>query len=119
MPSATNRLRLGVVLALAMMALLASCTMKRAIVGKWKEVGGEQIVEFFKDGRITATRKETSIEGKYSFVDGKRIKLELGSAPYGKLERPTMIVVLNVALSDGKLVFTDPGGHDSTFERTK
>ena len=50
----------------------------QTIVGKWKEVDGTEIIEFFKDGTVKVTDEGLAISGDYRFIDDNRIRLNLG-----------------------------------------
>lgn len=50
---------------------------RQAIIGQWQEVGGTEVLEFFKDGTVVVTDKGMSLGGRYQFLDADRIKLEL------------------------------------------
>ena len=52
--------------------------LKRNLVGKWKEVDRAEILEFFQDGKVTATEGTQSMDGKYSFLDMNTIKIKWG-----------------------------------------
>jgi hypothetical protein len=78
------------------LALLVSCSGGSSIVGKWQEIGGDETLEFFKDGTISASSKEMALGGKYSFVEVDRMKVELGGV--GALAGP---MIMTVAISGG------------------
>lgn len=63
-------------------SLLAGCS-RNAIVGKFQETDGSEILEFFNDGTCTVTNSGTSLSGTYSYEDsfgGYSIKIE---GPFG------------------------------------
>jgi hypothetical protein len=62
--------------------LLASCMSKPedAVIGKWGEVGGGAVLEFFKDGTVAVSQRRSSkVEtwGSYKMLDATRLRLEL------------------------------------------
>jgi hypothetical protein len=94
---------------------LASCSStESAIIGKWQEIGGEETMEFFKDGTITGTALGMSFGGKYNFVDKDRIKIELGGI--GAIVGPR---VVKVEISGNELSMTDSNGKVSKYRRAK
>jgi len=50
----------------------------RAIIGKWREVGGTEIMEFSPDGTVVVADKGARETGRYTFLGRNRIRLELG-----------------------------------------
>ena len=112
----------SMLVAVTAIALLISCsTAKSSIVGKWQEIGGiindEASLEFFKDGNFSSTSKGAadSLEGKYSFIEDGRIKMEfsgIAEALYGG-------VIYRVSISGGEMSLTDSDGKLSKFSRAK
>lgn len=52
---------------------------QKTIVGKWKEVGGTQTIEFFKDGTVIVVDDDGDrLVGNYRFLDDNRIRIDLG-----------------------------------------
>jgi len=49
---------------------------EESIVGKWQEVGGNQSMEFFKDGTVIAIEEGLSLTGKYEFINDNQFKME-------------------------------------------
>jgi hypothetical protein len=94
------------------LALLVSCSAKSSIVGKWQEIGGDETLEFFKDGTISAVSKGMTLGGKYSFVEDNRMKLELGGI--GALAGP---MIITVSISGGEMSLTDPKGKVSRYKK--
>ena len=101
---------------MAVGALLSSCAAKPedALVGKWKEVGGTETMEFFKDGTVSIVDEGMSMAGSYRFVDKDRVKVELGGL--GALMGP---VVARVSISGEDLSWTMPDGKVSKYKRAK
>ncbi len=51
---------------------------EKAIVGKWKEIDGTQIIEFFKDGTVSISDEgQSQMTGEYKFIAGKQIRMML------------------------------------------
>jgi hypothetical protein len=96
--------------------LLSSCSSKpeNEIVGKWKEIGGTETLEFFKDGTISVIDKRMSLGGSYKFVGKDRIKFELGGL--GALTGP---IVEKVSFSGRELILTMPDGKVSKYSKFK
>jgi len=101
---------------MAVGALLSSCAAKPedALVVKWKEVGGTETMEFFKDGTVSIVDEGMSMAGSYRFVDKDRVKVELGGL--GALMGP---VVARVSISGEDLSWTMPDGKVSKYKRAK
>jgi hypothetical protein len=100
----------------AVVALLSSCSSKPedAIVGKWKELGGTETMEFFRDGTVSVVDEGMSMAGSYKFVDKDRVKVELGGL--GALMGP---VVARVSISGEDLSWTMPDGKVSRYKRSR
>ncbi len=65
----------------ALLFALSGCDKSRSqIIGKWKVVGGSSDVvwEFFENGSVSAGGRP----GKYSFGDGRRIKIQTPTATF-------------------------------------
>ncbi len=69
-----------IIVVLIVLLHLVSCSGTRSgIIGKWQEVDGPETVEFFKDGTIKGIAYNgTVVQGKYTFVENDRIKVEFG-----------------------------------------
>ena len=87
---------------------LAACgkSPKDAIVGTWYEAGGDESMQFYKDGTITIEDSGKSIAGNYTFLDDDTIRVELGGI--GALAGP---LVIGVAI-DGGLTGADLAGQE-------
>ncbi len=94
------------------LALLVSCSDKSSIVGKWQGTGGDETLEFFKDGTVSAVSKGMPLGGNYSFVESDRIKMEFGGI--GALAGP---MIMTISFSGGDLSLTDPTGKSSRYKR--
>src|SRR5262245_17327950 len=98
------------------LSLLVPCSSKleNAIVGKWSEVDGTEMLEFFKDGTLTAVDKGRNMGGTYKFVDKDRMKLEMGGL--GALMGP---FVATISISGNELTWTMPDGKVTKYKRAK
>lgn len=100
----------------SMIFALSACSSNPgdAIVGKWKEIGKTEIIEFFDEGTVNVTDKGISMAGNYSFIEKNRIKLELGGL--GALVGP---MVRTVSIDGDVLTFTESNGDEDKYERIK
>lgn len=96
-----------------LLTVVACSSPEKAIVGRWTEVGGDETMEFFKEGTINVSGQLT-MAGTYKWLDKDRIKLELGGI--GALAGP---VVLQVAIKSDELTLTDSSGKPSKYKRSK
>ena len=96
--------------------LLLSCSLKpeNEILGKWKEEGGTEIMEFFKDGTVSVEDEGMSMKGNYKVVDESNIRLELvGDGTRGGP------ILAKGSFSSGKLNFTRPNGEVFNYSKFK
>jgi len=103
---------LGRTLYVALIGLAAACSQvpSKMILGAWQEQGGKELLEFFKDGTVSVNG---AIVGDYSFLDEKRIKLNLTS--WGALAGPQMFTA---DVNKAALALTDSRGKTSVYSRT-
>ncbi|MFH2012737.1 MAG: hypothetical protein ABIJ37_08580 [Pseudomonadota bacterium] len=97
--------------------LFASCTTKPedAIIGKWREKGHTEIIEFLKDGTVNVDYKGTTMYGgSYKFVEKDQIKLELGG-----LYALVGPIVAKVSISEEELTLTVPNGNVLKYEKVE
>jgi hypothetical protein len=59
------------------LTLVGCSSTESRLVGKWKEKGGTEVLEFFKDGRVSITDKGESITGSWTALDDGRIRIEV------------------------------------------
>ena len=99
---------------LCVVALLSSCASKpeKRIVGKWKEIGGTETMEFFKNGTVHVMDNGLNLEGSYKIVGGGKIKFELRGL--GPLAGP---VIEKLSFSGGRLIFKMPDGKESSYAK--
>lgn len=99
------------------LSLLVSCSSEPegAIVGKWSEIEGAEIMEFFDDGTVTVVGKGVPMDGVYKFVEKDRIELKVGS-----LGAKRRTIVLAASISGDELTLTKPDGDVSRkYRRVK
>lgn len=108
--------RVGYLAFAFILSSLVSCSSKPedAIVGKWKEIGGTEKMELFKDGTITVSGESMSFGGEYTFVDKDRIKVEFGGL--GALAGP---MVATVSISGNEMTWTMTDGDKSKYRKVK
>lgn len=99
---------------LLLSALLAGCGIdpEEAIVGKWEEVDGPEVVEFDDEGRVVLHFEGMALEGSYVFLAADRIVLDLRGPRVSSdpIEAP-------VHIEDDVLTFTMPDGRVATYGR--
>ena len=102
--------RVGLTLVAVLLGTLASCSSKPAdaIVGKWKQVDGDEVLEFLQDGTLTTTY-DNSVE-TYRFVDENRMRVEGAGKP---------TILLTVSITGDELKITFPNGKTTTHRRIK
>lgn len=65
--------------------LIMSCAMTPKVVGKWREIGKDATLEFFKDGSFKAVDNQgMAVSGKYTLLKDEKVKFEIlypGSSP--------------------------------------
>jgi len=94
--------------------VLTSSKPENPIVGKWREIGGTETIEFFKDSTVIVFSKGMTMGGSYKFVAKDRIKLELGGL--GILAGP---IVAKVSINGDELTFITSDGDVSKYKRLK
>lgn len=92
------------------LSLLAGCSSKKPIVGKWKSDKGQ--LEFTDDGKLTANMGSITMNGTYSLPDDTHFKLslDLGSK---KVDQTFGYTV------SGDTLTTDGNGKKDTMTRVK
>jgi len=83
-----------------------------AIIGKWLLIGGDETIEFFKDGTVSIVKGKDAMAGNYKFIDKDRLRLDLGG--FGAIAGPA---VIRVSISGDELTLTDPAGGVSRYYR--
>ncbi len=105
--------RVTVILEVLILVGLVGCgkSKEKTIVGKWKEVGGTQTIEFFKDGTVTVVDKgEPTLPGDYRFLDDNRIRMNL--ALFGP-------IIAEVSSSRDEITLTNPFGEVEKYRRAE
>ncbi len=97
----SQRFKLQILLLCVLSALVISSTAcgifndpKGAIIGRWQQVGGGQVLAFFQDGTVTVG----GAAGSYRWLDDKTIQINTPSPFIG-----TVSQVYEVSISGDKL----------------
>lgn len=91
------------------LSLLAGCSSKKTIVGKWKNDAGVE-VEFTKDGKLKTGMGGVSIDGTYTLPDDTHYKGEIDMG--GQKSSTTVGYTI-----DGDTLTTDESGVKQTYKR--
>jgi hypothetical protein len=108
----TYRIFLASILLLSLGLVSCQQDPKAAIAGKWKELNGDETIEFLRDGTVTIKGKDGNLSGSYSFPDKNHLKLELGGI--GALAGP---MVATYSIASNQLTLTAPDGDKSTYRK--
>ena len=94
----------------------ASCAKSDVpLVGKWRSVADESLLQFKSDGTvINADDNGPLFEGKYRFVDASTIQIALGGPAAAAPERTYHFVV-----AGDDLTVTDDKGKNDTYHRVR
>lgn len=68
---------LSLVSLIAAVSVVSCSSTESRLLGKWKEKGGTEVLEFFKDGRLSTTDKGMSYAGSWTTLDDGRINIEM------------------------------------------
>lgn len=74
--SAAQLLLAAFLLAVALTGAQAYDSPASNLLGKWKEVGKTEVIEFYGDGRISITDKGRTAPGTWATLDDGRLKIE-------------------------------------------
>lgn len=93
------------------LSLLAGCSSKKPIVGKWQADGGKQS-EFTADGKVTMSEGGMTINGTYTLPDDGHFTadMDLGGTKKSKTIAYTI---------SGDTMNTDDGFKKDTYKRAK
>ncbi len=87
-----------------------SCSFKPIwdLEGKWKQVDGNQVIEFLQKGRVKIYNNSSVYEANYSFVDKNHFKISFGD-----------LGAIKVAfkVSGKELTITNPEGKTIRFKK--
>lgn len=84
-----------------------------ALVGKWQQADGGDIVEFLADGTVTSTSGETTRTGTYKILQGSRVRLEWQATADAMLP-----VDVDITVSGDTLTLTQMGA-STTYKRVR
>ena len=79
---------MAVVILFGSIHFISCSTTQSAIVGRWQQTNGGDVMEFFKDGTMSVQSGGMNLGGKYTFVENQRVKIELGGL--GALTGPSV-----------------------------
>jgi len=86
---------------------------EKTIAGKWKEVGGIQTIEFFKEGTVVVVDKgDPPLAGDYRFIDDNRIRMDLKGL--GELLGP---VVAEISVPRNEITLVNPAGEIEVYKK--
>lgn len=102
-------LAVGLVCITAVLLGVTACRPTQSqLLGKWKEKAGTEVLEFFKDGRVSITDKRQSLAGSWTVLDDGRIKLEVSFLGTGQILTGTL---------KGAILRLEMGNKSSEYER--
>lgn len=102
-----------IVLEILILIGLVGCgkSKEETIVGKWKEVGGTQTIEFFKDGTVTVVDEDgPALPGDYRFIDDNQIRMNL--ALFGP-------ITVKISPSLDEITLTNPFGKIEKYRKLR
>ena len=77
--------------------------LKQAVIGKWVQIGGEDRLEFGKDGSFRAANSQNTLIGKYVVHDDGTMNIDLGlPVSGGSILRKVVIEADQLTLTDAK-----------------
>ena len=99
----------GVIVAI----LLWTSNPEKSIVGRWKETGGEEVIEFFTDGRVTLAdpRTDVTLKGHYT-LDKKQVRVQ-----WGDIDAPMWSDTLTYDPFGEELLLDMRGGQVARYRR--
>ncbi|MCC5872917.1 MAG: hypothetical protein JJU22_11010 [Gammaproteobacteria bacterium] len=111
---AVSAIPLRVLSATLLTALLWGCgtDTEEAIVGKWEELEGPEVVEFDADGNVVLRYEDMAIEGRYEFLATDLILLDLRGP---RVRSDPIEAPMNI--EDDVLTLTMPDGRVATYGR--
>lgn len=87
-----------------LLTILTACGLKNSIIGKWQIVGGDEVLQFYKDGTFTISRSFTGTTiGSYEFIEKDTIRLDIPNL-FGASSQ-----IFRVELSGGELTLSNNG----------
>jgi len=108
------RFALMTTLALLLVATTASCHRdpKSAILGKWKQIGGNETLQFFPDGTFAINSAAGNYVAKYSLPDGEHLRVE-----FSGFEAVGGIQLWGMKVSSDSLTLMLPEDKTATYQR--
>ena len=90
-------------------------TLQERVLGKWTQVGGQDTVEFSKDGMMVAENPNMRLQGKYTLHEDGRMEVDLGlgNLTHGPLIRKVTLQGDDLTIAD------DRGGPVMKYKRAK
>jgi hypothetical protein len=97
-------------------AVALSCGSKPedALIGRWLEVDGTEVMEFFADGKVTVEDEGDRMAGTYQIAEEGQISLELSGV--GVFAAP---ILTKGSLDGDVLRFSRPNGNVSRYSKLK
>ena len=90
--------------ACSMTAPEAKTPLAKAIVGKWRQVGGTRTVQFFTEGTMIAVHGQRALTASYKVLDDTSLEIE---PKYHLGARLTPVVVMKASITRDDLTLTD------------
>ena len=112
-----KRFRVFVLLAIlpALLCSLAQAAdLKKEVLGKWKEVGKNEVMEFMPDGKFkVGEEKVFELKGTYTFSADDTVKITITH------EGKTLDVEAKISLAGDILTFTPKGENPVKYQKVK
>jgi hypothetical protein len=103
-------LRIALLVAAVTLMATGCRSQNQNVLGKWKEMGGTEVLEFFDDNRVAINDKGASTVGSWTLLNDGRVKIEAGALGF------TSVVTGEVA---GETLVLRMGEKQSRYERFK
>ncbi len=101
---------------------IVSCSFKPIwdLEGKWKQVDGNETIEFLKKGKVKVYNNSRVYEANYSFVDKDHFKIDFANLGSIKVAFKVSGKDLTITTEDGQtLKFKKVVGKEKTVEKNK
>jgi hypothetical protein len=103
--------RLTFVVLLALFLFACSSRSEDRMVGKWQQVDGTQVMQFFNNGTLIVSDRGKSMDGVYKILSDGRVRLEIGDPSKG------VNMLWEVSVSPNELSFSAPTGKLLRFRK--